>query len=72
MFEKFSFLPFLAVKEVLASLANDPIMSGKLIWLFGHLEHQNLSLKVIFSFFLATREGVASLSNDPIIFGYSI
>ena len=25
-------------------LANDPIMLGRSIWLFRHLEHQNLSI----------------------------
>ena len=27
----------------MALLANDPIMSGRSIWLFKHLKHQNLS-----------------------------
>ena len=34
---------FLATKELLVSLANDPIMMGRLIGLFRHLEHQNPS-----------------------------
>ena len=36
-------VPFLATKETLAPLANDPIMSRRLIWLFRNLKHQNLS-----------------------------
>ena len=31
-------------KEALALLVNDPIMSGRLIQLFRHLEHQNPSI----------------------------
>ena len=34
---------FLATKEVVAPLANDPIMSGRLIKSVRHLEHQNPS-----------------------------
>ena len=34
---------FLATREAVAPLANDPIMSGRLILSFKHLEHQNLS-----------------------------
>ena len=30
------------------SLANDPIMSERLIWLFRHLECQNLSIISVF------------------------
>ena len=30
--------------ETLAPLANDPIMLGRSIWLFGHPEYQNLSI----------------------------
>ena len=37
-------VPFLATKEVLAPLANDPVMSGRSIWLLGHLERQNPSI----------------------------
>ena len=37
-------VPFLATKEALAPLPNDPIMWGRLIWLFGHLECQNPSV----------------------------
>ena len=44
MFEKFFLVPFSATKEVLAPRANNPIMSGRSIWLFTHLEHQNLSI----------------------------
>ena len=40
----FFFVPFLATKEVLAPLANDPIMLGRPIRSFRHLEHQNLSI----------------------------
>ena len=35
---------FLATKEALALLANDPIMSGRLIRSFRHLECQNPSI----------------------------
>ena len=37
-------VPFLATKEALALLANDPIMLGRSIFLFRHLECQNLSI----------------------------
>ena len=39
-----SLVPFLATREVVALLANDLIISGTLIWLLRHLEHQNLSI----------------------------
>ena len=32
---------FLAIRGVVALLANYPFMSGSSIWLFRHLEHQN-------------------------------
>ena len=44
--EKFFLVLFLATKEVLVPLANDPIMLGRLIRLFRHLEHQNLSINL--------------------------
>ena len=37
-------VPFLATMEAVALLANGLIMSGTLIWLFRHLEHQNPSI----------------------------
>ena len=37
------FSSFLATREELALLANDPIMSGTSIRSFRHLEHQNSS-----------------------------
>ena len=37
-------VPFLVTKEEVAQIANDPIMSGRSIWLFGHLKCQNLSI----------------------------
>ena len=39
-----SLVPILATKEILAPLANNPIKSKISIWLFGHLEHKNLSI----------------------------
>jgi len=36
-------VPFLATREAVAPLANDPIISSRLIQLFRHLKHQNLS-----------------------------
>ena len=57
------------------SLANDPIMSGTSIWLFRHLEHQNLSSNRTDNFlvpFLATREAVVPLANDPFMLQRSI
>ena len=37
-------VPFLATREVVVTLANDPIMSGRSIQSFGHLECQNPSI----------------------------
>ena len=37
-------VPFLATKEALAPLTNVPIMSGRSIRSFRHLEHQNPSI----------------------------
>ena len=62
----------------MAPLANDPIISGRLIRSFRHIKHQNLSTGddfihssgIIFLVpFLATREAVALLANDPILSG---
>ena len=39
----FLLIQFLATREVVAPLENDPIMSGRSIWSFRYLEHQNLS-----------------------------
>ena len=44
MFEKFSLVPFLAIIEAMALLANNLIMLGRLIWSFRHLEYQNWSI----------------------------
>ena len=69
---KKNLIPFLATREAVAPLANDPIMSGTLIWLFRHIEHQNLSSNgcdIYLVSFLATREAVAQLANDPIMSG---
>ena len=44
MFEKFSLVPFLAIIEVMALLANNLSKLDRLIWSFRHLEHQNLSI----------------------------
>ena len=35
---------FLATREVVGPLANDPIISGRLIRLLRHIEHQNPSI----------------------------
>ena len=65
----------------MAPLANNPIMSGTLIWSFEHLKHQNLSTgddfidgsRIIFLVpFLATRKVVAPLTNDTIMSTRSI
>ena len=62
-------------------LENDPVMSGRLIRLFRHLKHQNLSAgddffysgrKIFLDPFLATREAVAPLAKDLIMFSTSI
>ena len=41
MFEKFSLVPFLAIIEVMALLANNLSKLDRLIWSFRYLEHQN-------------------------------
>ena len=41
---KFFLVPFLATKETLVPLANDPIMQKRLIWSFRHLECRNPSI----------------------------
>ena len=59
----------------MAPLTNDLIMWGTSIWLFRHLEHQNLSsngLDIFLVPFLATREAVVPLANDPIMSDTSI
>ena len=38
-----SLVLILATRELVMSLANDAIMSGRSIWLFRHLKHQNMS-----------------------------
>ena len=69
-------VPFLAIRKAVVLLANDPIMSGRLIWSFRHLKNQNLSTGddfihssgiIFFVPFLATREAVAPLASDPIM-----
>ena len=37
-------VPFLATREAVALLANDPIMLGRSIWFVRHLAHQNPSI----------------------------
>ena len=44
MFKKISLVPFLAIIEAMALLANNLIMLGRLIWSFRHLEYQNWSI----------------------------
>ena len=71
--------------EVVAPLEKDPILSGRLIWSFRHLELENLSTSYDFihfcffcvkSFFLVpfftTMEVVATLENDLILSGMLI
>ena len=74
-------VPFLATRELVAPLQNDPIISGRLILMFRHLKHQNLSTDddfiqssgiIFFVPFLATKEVLAPLANDPIMLGRSI
>ena len=63
----------------MATLANDPIMYGRLIWPLRYLKHQNLSTGDDFSTvveknlvpFLVTKEALAPLANDPIMLGRS-
>ena len=73
---------FLATREAVALLANDPIMMGRSIWTFTHLEHQNLSkfepcsssngCDIFLISFLANKDLVAPLANYPIMSGRSI
>ena len=42
--EKHFLVPFLTTKEAMVPLLNDPIMSGRSIQLFRHLESQNLCI----------------------------
>ena len=61
---------FLATKEALVLLVNDPIMSERSIQSFKHLEHQNLSSNGwgnLLVSFLATSEAVTPLTNNPIM-----
>ena len=44
-------VPFFTTMWVVELLANDPILLGRSIWLFWHLEHQNPSLISDFQFF---------------------
>ena len=69
-------VPFLATREAVAPLANDPMMSGTLIRSFRHLKHQNLSTGddfihssgiILLVPFFATWEAVVPLVNDPIM-----
>ena len=65
----------LAIREAVAPLANDPIMSGTSICLFRHLEHQTPSSNAWDNFvvpILPTGEAVALLANDPFMLGRSM
>ena len=42
--DEYFLVPFLATKETLAPLANDPILLGRSIWSFRHLDCQNPSI----------------------------
>ena len=62
----------------LGPLKNDPIMSGRLIRMFKHLKHQNLSTDddfihtrqiIVLVPFLFTKEALTLLTNYPIIWG---
>ena len=60
---------FLATREAVAPLENDPIMLGTLIKLLRELEHQYLSTNGLDNFlflFLAIREALVPLTNNPI------
>ena len=60
---------FLATREAVAPLANDPIMLGTLIQLLRELEYQYLSTNGLDNFlflFLAIREALVPLTNNPI------
>ena len=41
---KRSLVPIWATRELVVPLNNDPLMSGRLIWLLRHLKHQNPSI----------------------------
>ena len=65
----------------MAPLANDPIIPERLMRLFRHIKHQNLSTGNNFIYssemillvqFLATMEAVELLANDPIMLGRPI
>ena len=58
IFNQGCLVPFLATKEAVASLAIDPIMLGRSIRSFRHLEHQNLSIILDF---IDSRRGVAKI-----------
>ena len=71
----------MATKKALVPLANEPIISGRSIWLFTHIKNKNLSTGddfihssgiIISGKFFATSEVVAPLANDAIIWGKSI
>ena len=56
----------------MAPLSNDHIMSGTSIWLFIHLEHQNVSSNGRNNFtvpYLASRDTVVPLENEAIMSG---
>ena len=63
--------------DVVAPLENDPILSGRSIWSFRHLELQNLSIisdfmhenLILLVPFFTTIGVVAPLKNDPILSG---
>ena len=76
-----SLVQILATRELVASLANNLIMSGKLLQSFRHQKHQNLSTgddfinscgMIFLVPFLAIKEVLAVLASDPIMSERSI
>ena len=39
-----SLVPIVVIRELVAQLYNNPLMSGRPIYLFRHLKHQNMSI----------------------------
>ena len=65
-----SLVPILATRELVAPIENSFIISGRSIWLFRHLKHQNQSTGddficscgiILLVSFLATKEAVVPL-----------
>ena len=62
----------MATKQFVAPLVSNPIMSGRSLWSFRHLKHQNLSIGDVFSkgmeYFLvpilATKEALAARKRE--------